>query len=247
VTRSLVLSDLHSNLEALLAVLDDARGLAYDRVLILGDVVGYGADPGGVIEILRGLPGVVAVRGNHDRVAAGLEEGKEFNVAARSAVQWTRRALDGPGREYLRTLPQGPREFAAGRLLCHGTPLDEDEYLLEETVARRSFEAIPFDLCFFGHTHFPCHVSAEGTRVRLRAAEGDRAEFALSPGARHMINPGSVGQPRDRNPKSSYAVYDDADATVTIHRVAYPVEVVRRKILDAGLPRWLGDRLLLGV
>ncbi len=246
-TRYLVLSDLHSNLEALRAVLDCAGGLAYDRVLILGDIVGYGADPGAVIDVVRGLPRSVVIRGNHDRVAAGLGEGDEFNVAARSAVLWTRRALQGPGLEYLRALPRGPREFAAGGLLCHGTPLDEDEYLLEEEGARRCFEAISFELCFFGHTHYPCVFTQEGERVRLRLPQGEIAEFPLARGARHLVNPGSVGQPRDRDPRASFALYDDAASSVTIHRIAYPIDGARQKILEAGLPRWLGDRLRLGV
>jgi len=244
--RYLVISDLHSNLEALRAVLAAARPLGFERALVLGDVVGYGADPNGVIEILRGLPGLLAIRGNHDRVAASLSAADGFNEAARLAALWTRRALAPESAAFLAALPQGPVEFASGKILCHGTPLDEDQYLLEEGEARRCFDGHPFDLCFFGHSHFPGAFVLEEDRITRRPASGDEMAIGLAPGRRYLINPGSVGQPRDRNPRCGFALYDDAADAVSIHRVAYPVVEARDKILQAGLPRWLGDRLLLG-
>lgn len=245
--RYLVLADLHSNLEALGAALEFARPLGYDRALVLGDIVGYGPDPGGVIDLLGSLPDVVAIRGNHDRVAAGLDGEEEFNEAARAAALWTRRALSPGAAAYLRSLPRGPLEFAPGRLLSHGTPLDEDEYLLEEGGARRCFDALPFDLCFFGHTHLPCEFRLAGSRVERRAARGERTEFSPVAGGRRLINPGSIGQPRDRDPRCGFALYDAAADTVTLHRIPYAHATTRRKILDAGLPAWLANRLRLGV
>ena len=245
--RYLLLSDLHSNLEALEAALHHARDEVRDGVLVLGDIVGYGPDPNAVIEILRGLSGLVAVRGNHDKVAAGLERGETFNAAARAAAEWTSRELTDGNRAFLRALPRGPLEFSPGRLLSHGTPLDEDLYLLEEGTARRCFDEVPFDLCFFGHSHFPCAFSLDGPRVALEAARGERTTFSLQAGRRYLINPGSLGQPRDRNPRACYALYDDGTASVTVHRVAYPLESTRDKILRAGLPTVLGDRLRLGL
>ena len=245
--RYLLLSDLHSNLEALEAALHHARGEACDGVLVLGDIVGYGPDPNAVIEILRSLPGMIAGRGNHDKVAAGLERGETFNAAARAAAEWTGRQLTESNLQFLRDLPRGPREFAPGRLLCHGTPLDEDMYLLEEGTARRCFGEVLFDLCFFGHSHFPCAFGLDGSRVDLEMARGERTRFALRPDRRYLINPGSLGQPRDRNPRASFAVYDEGSAEVTVHRVAYPIESTRDKILRAGLPSVLGDRLRLGL
>ena len=244
--RYLVLSDVHSNLEALRAVLAAARPEGFERVLVLGDVVGYGADPNGVIEILRGLPGLMAIRGNHDRVAASLSDGEGFNEAARQAALWTRRALAPESVAFLAALPRGPAEFAPGKLLCHGTPLDEDQYLLEEGEARRCFDALPFDICFFGHSHYPGAFVLEGSRITRRPAQGDESVIDVLRGRRYLINPGSVGQPRDRNPRCGFALYDDASETVSIHRVPYPAAEARDKILQAGLPRWLGDRLLLG-
>ena len=244
--RYLVLSDLHSNLEALEAVLAAAGERGYDRTLVLGDIVGYGADPNPVVEILRRLPGLLAIRGNHDRVAASLEEPEGFNEAARQSAIWTRRVLDQANREFLAALPQGPLEFAPGRLLAHGTPLDEDQYLMDEAEARRCFDGVPFDLCFFGHSHYPGAFVLDGPRVGRHPAGGGAPVIDLLAGRRYLVNPGSVGQPRDRNPRSGFAIYDDASGTVTIRRVEYPVSESRDKILHAGLPRWLGDRLLLG-
>ncbi|HEU4401246.1 MAG TPA: metallophosphoesterase family protein [Candidatus Polarisedimenticolia bacterium] len=245
--RYLVLSDLHSNLEALEVALERARGLGYDRVLVLGDVVGYGPDPNPVIDVLRGLQNLTAIRGNHDKVAAGLEEGEDFNEAARTAALWTRGVLTPEARDFLRALPQGPRPFAPGRLLAHGSPCDEDRYLLDEREARRCFDGVRFDLCFFGHSHYPCAFSLDGSRVGLEPARGDAVVFRLAPGHRYLINPGSLGQPRDRNPKCSFAIFDDSAGAVAIHRVAYPHQVTRDKMLSAGLPAALGERLRLGV
>jgi predicted phosphodiesterase len=246
--RYLVLSDLHSNLEALQATLGYARGLGPDRVLVLGDIVGYGPDPNAVIDLLRARSDLVAIRGNHDRVAAGLGEADDFNAVARAAAEWTRAALTPASLRYLRSLPVGPLVLAPGRLLAHGSPADEDEYLLDESGARRAFEAAPFDLCFFGHTHYPCCFLLRESRVVLQVARGsDHVTFRVEPGVRSLVNPGSLGQPRDRNPRCSFAFYDDESGEVTVHRVEYPLEVTREKILAAGLPRMLADRLRLGV
>jgi len=243
--RHLVLSDLHANLEALQAVLDEA-GARCGGTLVLGDIVGYGADPNPVIRILRGLPGLVAIRGNHDRVAASLEEADGFNEAARQSALWTRRTLSAESREFLAALPRGPLEFSPGKLLSHGTPIDEDQYLMDEGEARRCFERVPFDLCFFGHSHYPGAFVLEGSRVVRAPLTGDAPVLELRTRHRYLVNPGSVGQPRDRNPRSCFAIYDDVSGTVTIRRVEYGAAEARDKILRAGLPRWLGDRLLLG-
>ncbi len=199
-----------------------------------------------MVDLLRGLKDLVAIRGNHDKVAAGIEEGEGFNEAARIAAFWTRRALTPDNLAFLRDLPRGPLEFAPGRLLCHGTPLDEDEYLMDENEARRCFDALPFDLCFFGHSHYPGAFVMEGGRVARGSAAGDEAVLELTQGHRYLVNPGSVGQPRDRNTKCGFALYDDRARTVLLGRVSYAAGEARDKILDAGLPRWLGDRLLVG-
>ncbi len=244
--RYLVLSDLHSNLEALEAVLESAGG-EYDRVLVLGDLVGYGADPNGVLDRLRSIRDAVIIRGNHDRVAAGLSGADGFNPAARRSADWTRAALRPDNLAWLAGLPRGPVAFGPGGLLAHGTPLDEDTYLLDPGEARHCFEAVDFAICLFGHTHFPAVYSSADGRVDGRFLRGDHADASLDAGMRHMLNPGSVGQPRDRNPKCSFALYDEAAGRFTVHRVDYAIEEARRKILEAGLPSSLGDRLRAGL
>lgn len=243
--RYLILSDLHSNLEATQAALAHALELGYDRALVLGDIVGYGADPNPVMDLLRALPGLVAIRGNHDKVAAGLEEGEEFNDAARQAALWTRRALTPANLAFLQGLPRGPLEFAPGRYICHGTPLDEDAYLLEEDEAQRCFERLDFEVCFFGHSHYPGAFVLDGPRA-LRRAAGGGAVIGLEAGRRYLVNPGSVGQPRDRDTRCGFGIYDEARREMAFHRDEYPAALAREKILAAGLPRWLGDRLLVG-
>jgi predicted phosphodiesterase len=246
--RYLVLSDVHANREALEAVLEDAGAEGYDATLLLGDVVGYGADPEAVVARLRGLPGLVAVRGNHDRVAAGFDDGEEFNEAARAAILWTREHLSAEAAAFLRDLPRGPVPFGPGRILSHGSPLDEDQYLLEPAQARRCFDAVPFELAFFGHTHLPGVFAWDGSRAAWSAVRGaERAVMALLPTRRHLVNPGSVGQPRDRDARCGYALFDQDTMSVTLRRIPYPHAESRRRILEVGLPAWLGDRLLLGV
>jgi diadenosine tetraphosphatase ApaH/serine/threonine PP2A family protein phosphatase len=245
--RALVVSDLHGNIEATGAVLDAARALGYDRALVLGDLVGYGADPAPVVAAVRGLPGLAIVRGNHDKVVADLEPMEAFNDQARAAAGWTRRALGPEAIAWMRGLPRGPIAAAPGVLLSHGSPADEDAYLLHHGEARRAFDHGPFELCFFGHTHLPGVFVLEGDRVEWTPARGDRIDLVLAPGRRCLVNPGSVGQPRDRDPRAAFALYDAAGCRVSILRVPYPVGPARSKILRAGLPPWLGDRLLQGV
>lgn len=245
--RHLLMADLHGNLEAVETVLARARGLGYDAVVLLGDLVGYGADPNAVLDRLRALPDCRAIRGNHDKVAAGLEDAIGFAPAARVAAEWTRKVLTGENREFLAGLAKGPREVGPHTLIAHGSPLDEDAYLLVEEDARECFEALPFSLCFFGHSHWPCAFVMADDGLRVQPLAGDQSMLTLAPGERHLVNPGSVGQPRDHDPRTSFAIYDDEVRTVTVHRLEYPREVARRKILEAGLPAVLGDRLRRGV
>jgi diadenosine tetraphosphatase ApaH/serine/threonine PP2A family protein phosphatase len=245
--RFLVISDLHANLEALAAVLDRARDLAWDRALVLGDLVGYGADPDAVVEIARGLPGLLAVRGNHDRIASGEDPAWDMSPAALRAAVWTRRRLSAPNREFLAGLPPGPLEFRPGGILAHGSPVDEDEYLLDEEEGEKAFAGHDFEIGFFGHTHLPVRFVRRGGSVALLDIAGDGASFGLDQGDRHLINPGSVGQPRDGDPRASFAIFDDDERQVTCHRVPYDADAARRKILEAGLPSALGDRLLHGI
>ncbi|HYZ86161.1 MAG TPA: metallophosphoesterase family protein [Bryobacteraceae bacterium] len=237
--RYLILSDIHANLEALEAVLKDAKGL-YDDMINCGDVVGYGPDPNAVIEWCR-KNSTKIIRGNHDKACAGIMDLRWFNDVARHAAQWTREELTPDNFEWLNALPQGPLtvgEFQA----FHGSPADEDEYMADPWDIE---QALPFsqrNLIFFGHTHLQgaFHIHRNGTRALKRET------IDLEPDSVYFINPGSVGQPRDGNPKAAYAIFDDVERLVTMKRVPYDVNKTMQKIVAAGLPEVLGLRLQIG-
>jgi predicted phosphodiesterase len=244
--RALVVSDLHSNADALRAVMQRVRRKKYDRVICLGDFVGYGAQPNQVLDVMRTMRArKLYIRGNHDRVAAGIEDGVGFNSVAKHAALWTRDHLSAPNRNFLRNLPLGPMVHD-GVVLCHGSPHDEDEYVFNESHAAQVFTLQGGDVILYGHTHLPAIFSADARgRVRGALVRGE-ATLKLEPGVRYLINPGSVGQPRDRNPEASFAIYDTAKRTVQFMRVPYDIEKTQTAILKAGLPRILADRLTHG-
>ncbi len=250
--RYLVISDIHGNLEAFRAVLAHAARKRRDAVLFLGDAVGYGAAPNQVIERLRRMgAAVISVRGNHDRVVLDPGHGVVFfNPHARRAALWTAEVLTPANRRYLEALPMGPRNVEADLAICHGSPGDEDEYLFGEGEAHQAFAAIAASVTFFGHSHVPCmfeqadaggHESLVGVLLR-----GNRVVIDLDPARRYLVNPGSVGQPRDRDPRAAYGMYDSDARRFTLYRVAYDVEGAKRRILGAGLPQVLAERLTHG-
>ena len=245
--RYLVLSDIHSNLEALDAVLR-ASAQRYDAVLVLGDLVGYGADPNAVVERVRGLNPVASVRGNHDKVAAGLNNAEDFNPMAKSAARWTREALTPSTFEYLRDLPIGPQLVGDMIEICHGSPLDEDLYVVGDSDAAQSIAVARTPICLFGHTHVALSARMDGQRRLGISAPQGHPEFpvAIDADSKYLINPGSVGQPRDGDARAAYAIVDLDRKTVTLHRVAYPIEAAQKKIVDAGLPPMLAYRLGMG-
>jgi predicted phosphodiesterase len=244
----LILSDMHGNAEALSAVLRRVRRKRFDAILVLGDLVGYGAAPNQVVESIRDLPGpVFRVRGNHDKVVAGIEDGSTFNHAALAAARWTAEHLTAPNLRFVRELPQGPEELPEGFTICHGSPIDEDQYLLSIFDAWDVFSRHPAELCFFGHTHVPSVFVARGSETRVALLRGATGSLDLEAGQRYLINPGSIGQPRDRDPRAAYMTYDSRRRQVRWFRVEYAVERAQERILKAGLPRLLAERLALGV
>ncbi len=244
--RALVVSDLHSNVEALRTVLNRVRRKKFDRVICLGDFVGYGAQPNQVLDTMRTLRGPkLYIRGNHDRVAAGFEDGFGFNTAAKHAAIWTRDHLSAPNRRFLKDLAVGPVR-SGDVIVCHGSPYDEDEYVFHEAHAAQIFAQHDARFILYGHTHlavvFACDDEGRVAGQLIRDDETVR----LRPGLRYLINPGSVGQPRDRNPEAAFAIFDSERMTVQFMRVAYDVEKSQAAILRAGLPRVLADRLAAG-
>jgi diadenosine tetraphosphatase ApaH/serine/threonine PP2A family protein phosphatase len=244
--RYLILSDIHANLDALEAVLSAAEG-TWDRVIVLGDLVGYGGEPNGVIDRIRALEPVAIIRGNHDKAACGLEDASNFNQVARYAAVWTGDTLTPDNREYLRNLPPGPIDIDDTVEICHGSPFDEDHYIFDADDAWRAFETGDRQLCLFGHTHLPVVFVRQGEAFDGFVPEGDAdTVIALEQGVRYVVNPGSVGQPRDGDPRAAFAVYDDKARTLTLRRMPYAVDAAQRRILVAGLPASLANRLAVG-
>lgn len=245
-SRALVLSDLHANLDALEAVLAHASD-RWDRVLVLGDLVGYGAEPNAVIDRVRALAPEAVIRGNHDKAACGLDDGSQFNVVARSAAMWTAEQLTPENMVYLRALPEGPIEIDALVEICHGTPFDEDHYIFGGSDAYLALRSMTRPLCLFGHTHLPAIYRAVDGAFEGEAADPQRETIVrMQRGARYLVNPGSVGQPRDGDPRAGYAILDDEARELRLFRVEYPVDAAQRRILAAGLPASLANRLALG-
>jgi diadenosine tetraphosphatase ApaH/serine/threonine PP2A family protein phosphatase len=244
--RYLILSDLHANWYALQAVLADAKD-KYDLSVCCGDIVGYNPQPGVVLEWTKAHCKAV-VRGNHDKAIAGIDDLAWFNEVAKTSALWTRHQLNEGQLTYLRELPAGPMlldEFA----IWHGSPADEDEYITvpQEAVAR--FSQFEMPLAFFGHTHvqggFFQRYGRVGSYPPVPKSEAETI-IELQPDVLYMINPGSVGQPRDRDPRAAYAIYDSSAKTIALRRVAYPVAAEAEAVRQAGLPDVLGLRLLGG-
>ena len=246
--RYLVLSDIHSNLEALEAVLRASAAQKYDAVLVLGDLVGYGADPNAVVERVRALAPAAIIRGNHDKVAAGLDNAEDFNPMAKAAAQWTREALTPATLAYLRELAVGPLVVDEAVEICHGSPLDEDLYVVADLDAARSIAVARSPICLFGHTHVALTAKMDGQRrIEIDAPQGHpEYETRIEADCKYLINPGSVGQPRDGDARAAYAIADTDRKLVTLYRVAYPIEAAQKKILEAGLPPMLAYRLGMG-
>ncbi|HEY3566900.1 MAG TPA: metallophosphoesterase family protein [Thermoanaerobaculia bacterium] len=245
--RYLILSDMHANWDAFETVLRRARRKRYEAVLVLGDLVGYGGAPNQVVEAVRRLgPRLFTVRGNHDKVVAGIDSGGNFNQTALTAAQWTTGRLTPGNLRYVRDLPQGPLKVEEGVAICHGSPLDEDTYVFSDVDAWEIFSRYEMPVTFFGHTHIPSLFWLEGRLLGVKALRGTSGRIVLSPGGRYLINPGSIGQPRDRDPRASYMIYDSKKRVVTWYRIPYAIGEAQTRIRKAGLPNSLADRLAVG-
>jgi len=245
--RYLVLTDIHANLEALDTCLADAKARGYDRTVVLGDLVGYGPDPNTVIERVQALEPVAIVRGNHDKVACGLEQAEGFNTVAKSAAPWTFETLTAVYRKWLAELPEGPHDVDDTIQICHGAPFDEDAYIFDELDAVRALKVSTRPLCLFGHTHYPVtfELSADAFDM-LGPSTAAESQVPLREGCKYLVNPGSIGQPRDGDPRAAYAIADTTSRRVELFRLKYAVEETQEKILKAGLPEVLAQRLSVG-
>ncbi len=245
--RYLVFTDIHGNLEAFLAVLKAVQKKRLDHYLFLGDLVGYGASPNEVIQRLLALKPLSLVRGNHDKAVCGLDSVQTFNPIAAAAIHWTREKILRRNRDFLSRLKTSPELVDERITICHGAPFDEDYYIFGEFDAAEAFGYFSTPVCFFGHTHFPYVYAEKDGAVEGTFLEGEGNEVRLERGVKYLINPGSVGQPRDRDPRAAYAIYDAEARTVKFYRVAYDIEAAQRRILDEKLPSALAERLALGI
>ncbi len=249
--RILLLSDIHSNIEALEACL--AAAPAHDCVVNLGDIVGYGASPNEVVERCRKM-GDFLVRGNHDKAVCGLVDMDDFNPIAAEAVLWTRKQLTPDNLEWLKALPKGPMEMdeIPGAQFVNGSPLDEDEYLVTPRDAVEPLIASQVGLTFFGHTHLQGSFALDkdellGTHPAYQTVgNSEQSEFPLGADLRYMINPGSVGQPRDGDWRAAFGLFETESRLVTFCRTPYDLRSAQDRINHAGLPKRLATRLAAG-
>jgi predicted phosphodiesterase len=240
--RYAILSDIHANLEGLTQVLSALRKDSIDSYYCLGDIVGYGVNPNECIDQIRNIDPVF-LAGNHDWAAAGLLPLDYFNTYAQEAMAWTQGVLTGENKDFLKSLEL---VFSDNRMtMVHGTLNNPGDfnYMFNSGIARETFDSMQTDICFVGHTHV--------AGVFVQEAEGHvyfnaRRLVSIERGKRYIINAGSVGQPRDYDPKAAYCVFDTDKMTVEIKRSAYDVAGARRKILDIGLSHFLADRIIVG-
>lgn len=244
--RYLILSDIHANLTALEASLAAAKG-RWEKVVCLGDVVGYGPDPNEVIDRVRSLD-AITIRGNHDKAGSGLADATDFNPVARAVALWTRNQLRPENQEWLEKLPSGPLSVD-GFTIVHGAVHDEDEYLFAPAQALDSLADAPSPITFFGHTHIQGGFTLHDEKVSVLHFKPDGGKsfttLEIEPGATYMVNPGSIGQPRDGDARAGFAIAD-LPHCVELWRVPYDVEAVQKRMEASGLPEPLIQRLAFG-
>ncbi len=235
-----IIADIHGNLEGLQVVLEDIKQQKCTHVVCLGDVVGYGANPKECLDIVRGM-NIPVVKGNHDEYIGSSEDPEGFNDAAAEAVAWSRNQLTEDDRKWLRDLKYF--RLVANFSIVHAT-LDAPQrwgYVFEKLEAAASFTYQNTQVCFFGHTHVPVAFIRD-TGVR----GGTYSKFRVEAGKKYFVNVGSVGQPRDGDPRAAYVIYDLPQQTIELRRLDYDIPTAQRKIRAAGLPERLAERLATG-
>ncbi len=245
--RYLILSDIHSNLTALDAVLEAAKG-KWEKAVCLGDLVGYGPDPNEAIDRIRSLD-AVTIRGNHDKGVSGLANSEDFNLVARYVLMWTQEQLLPENRVYIKNLPKGSKSVDDFSIV-HGSFLDEDEYVFSPMLAHEDLLESPTQVAFFGHTHIQGGFARRGDEVSVVNAKPMPGQLTfrqtIEPGVKYLLNPGSVGQPRDGDPRAGFAIADLEHHLVEFWRVPYDIGSVQVRMAQAALPEPLILRLTYG-
>lgn len=245
--RYLIFTDIHGNLEAFLSFLKFSKKQKVDHYLFLGDLVGYGASPNEIIQKIRTLKPISVIRGNHDKAVCDIDSVQTFNPIAASAIHWTRQEISKKNLTYLSRLKMGPLIINEEISICHGAPFDEDHYIFGEFDAAEAFLHTKTPICFFGHTHFPFIYTEKDHFVEGTFLTGNTNEIKIEKGTKYLINPGSIGQPRDRNPKAACALYDSKTKKIKFYRLDYDIAAAQKKIIDANLPPALAERLGVGI
>lgn len=244
--KYLIFSDIHSNLEAFEELLKLKAVKEADKCLFLGDLVGYGANPDEIIALFREMENVISIRGNHDKVIANLESSSLFNPVAAFSAEWSKLHITEANEEFLKELKKGPELVDHFITICHGSTFDEDYYVFSMFEAVESFKFMETSIGFFGHTHFPVIYLMRNEKIDIVPLSGE-TRIKLDPNTRYLINPGSIGQPRDKNSKSSFIIFDSTKKEILFKRYTYNIKETQRKIREAGLPEILASRLEAGI
>lgn len=244
--KYLVFSDIHSNLEAFKKLLATKKSKNVDAFIFLGDLVGYGPNPNEVIDLFREQNSVHYIRGNHDKVIADLESSSLFNPVAAFSAEWSKVQLNEQNQKFLKNLKKGPLVVDHFITLSHGSTFDEDYYVFSIFEAAESFKFMDTSIGFFGHTHFPIMYLLRNERIDTVSLTSN-TKIKLDPNTKYLINPGSIGQPRDKNPNPSYIIYDSQKKEITFQRFSYNFQGTQKKIREFGLPEILASRLESGV
>ena len=244
--KYLVISDIHSNLEAFEKLLTLKKVKEVDKILFLGDLVGYGASPNEVIKLFKSLKNTSYVRGNHDKVVAGIESSSLFNPVAAYSAEWSKNNISKENLKFLKNIEVGPKIVDHFSTICHGSTFDEDYYVFSIFEASESMKFMETSVGFFGHTHFPVMYFLRNNKIDTVPFVKD-AKIKLDSNTKYLINPGSIGQPRDKDPRPSYIIFDSEKKELLFHRFSYSIKKTQKKIIDAGLPEVLATRLESGI
>lgn len=244
--KYLIFSDIHSNLEAFEKMLSLKKVQEVDKILFLGDLVGYGANPEEIIDIFKGLQNVYSIRGNHDKVISELESSSLFNPVAAFSAEWSKLHISPPNKQVLVDLKKGPMVVDRFITICHGSTFDEDYYVFSMFEAVESLKFMRTSIGFFGHTHFPIIYLLRNEKIDAVPLTKN-TKIKLDPNTRYLINPGSIGQPRDKDPNPSFVIFDSTKRDIQFIRFSYNIKKAQKKIRDAGLPEILASRLESGI
>jgi predicted phosphodiesterase len=237
-----IIADLHANLEATLAVFREIDRRKPDKIVCLGDLTGYNANPNEVVDIIRDRE-IPCIMGNHDAAVCGIEDPWFFRAAAKQVIEWQVDEIRDDNRRWLAMCPEQV-VFRGTCLGVHGSPSSRDDYIIDWLDAMRQLEYLngrDVTICFFGHSHRPSFFSEKGNTT---VSNSNIRQFL--PANRYFVNPGAVGQPRDRDPRAAYGIFDTEKMTFEFCRTEYDIDTCQRKIMAAGLPLELARRLAVG-